>query len=277
MRGLRFRALKLMGVGEKGGEWKMAWGRLITVLSLVRVELWRNVTIVRHYPMALITSLIQAMLFSVAVIWGLTRLGYWPSAVGTVLWPLLMTGLGSPSSSLVSDAELGTFERIHNSGRELLIVTLARACADVVMAVPAALGVFLFMVWLQPDSFPLWPVLGAALLTGLAAVGAGLLLAGLTLVYRRLGPASNLIMFGAIMAALLPSSGISRVMAWSVGTVIPLAGPVILVQRSVSGELGTGAEWVVAALNTVLSIHLGIWVFQWGYRKARYLGTLGRY
>lgn len=251
--------------------------RFASALSLVRLELWRNVTIARRYPFALALSVLQAALVSLGVIWGLIKVGHPTAAVGTALWPIIMMGLGSPASSIAEDTQLGTFDQIHNCGRSLLSVLLARECADLLMAVPGILLIVGQLAWLHPSSPGLVSLLPAGILCVITATGLGLALAGATLVFRRLGPASNLIIFAALVVAVIPLEiWPPQPVAW-IMLGIPLAGPIALLQgkgaAGLSGEVFTG----LAVVNALFYTLLGIAIFQFCYRKARRLGVLGRY
>ncbi|MNZ46384.1 ABC-2 type transporter [compost metagenome] len=244
---------------------------------LYKNELWRNIATIRHYPFALIINIVQILAVSALVVWLLVNLGYSVSSVGTVLWPLIMLGLSSPSSSLSSDIEIGTFEQIYTSGQPILKLLVTRVLAEVTVTIPGNLLVLLVIIWLFPGQLNLLPLFIVTAIAGGAAFGLGLIFAGLTLRYRSIGGLINLLMFVAMIVSVVDLTAVNKITAFVIGGIIPLVGPIVLLQLNVLGESIHIIHWLVAIFNLIFYCFIGIVLFKTFYVKARLKGMLGRY
>lgn len=241
------------------------------VVPILKAEIHRALATQRRYWFSTLTNLLVFGVVSVGA-WIALRKAFFRgegvfAASAALLWPLVLNSFGMASGELEEDINLGTIEQIYLSTSSLLQLLHLRSLVSfletLVFTAPMLLigGYYMGWVtlgrWMVVQAVPLW----------VSLYGLGLALAGLLLVYRRLGALTNLL--GMVVMALavvtLPRSG---VWVW-LRHLFPMVGA----SAVVDWPEGWWLRYVVAALYLLL----GTWGFQRLEAKAKRLGLIGKY
>lgn len=239
--------------------------------TVLRAELRRTWVHRRRYLVSTITSLITFGIVSIVSWLGLRAFFFKGAgdyaASATLLWPLVLTGFGVAANQLAEDIEVGTIEQLYLSTPSVLrllhIRSLVGFLDTLVFTTPLLLigGYYLgwgtLGRWLLVQVIPLW----------LSLYGLGLMLAGLTLRYRRLGTLTNLLLMGVMALAVLktPSDG-----SWPwLQHLLPMMG--------VSAPSAWPEGWWLRYLTAGLYLALGMWAFRHLEAQAKRLGLIGKY
>ena len=207
--------------------------------------------------------------------------GILSSLVGYITWKVCASSFLNVARIADEEARTGTLEQIFLSGSGALQIFLARSLGIFLnqalrgLLLGLALGAFLGVLT-APGLLPL----AIFLLTFLGALGLGLGMAGLVLVYKRLGGFLSLVwqMLVFFSGALAPLPGVlgtfSRVLPLSWGIAALRAA---LVSGATLTDLWQNGLLPGLLLNTLVYLALGVALFTWGERRARRLGVLGHY
>lgn len=208
--------------------------------------------------------------------------GYLSALLGYLTWKLCATVLVDIAGIADDESQTGTLEQLFLVGRPAWQVFLGRTLSIIadqgVRAVLLGLGLGVILKILQP--VPLSAVL-VFLLTLVGAVGLGYALAGLVLVYKRLGGASHLlwqmlVFFTGALAPIYPAgiSFFARLLPLTLG--IESLRAIFLDQATLSV---LWQQLLLPALlaNTLAYLVLGALLFRWGERRARQDGLLAQY
>ena len=207
--------------------------------------------------------------------------GILSSLVGYITWKICASSFLNVARIADEEARTGTLEQIFLSGSGALQIFLARSLGIFLnqslrgLLLGLALGAFLGVLT-APGLLPL----AIFLLTFLGALGLGLGMAGLVLVYKRLGGFLSLMwqMLVFFSGALAPLPGVlgifSRVLPLSWGIAALRAA---LVNGDTLRDLWQNGLLPGLLLNTLVYLALGVALFTWGERRARRLGVLGHY
>jgi ABC-2 type transport system permease protein len=203
------------------------------------------------------------------------------SLIGYITWKVCATCSIDVAGIADEESKTGTLEQIFLSGRSALQIFLARSLAYFLneigrgLLLGLALGIVLNTVP-APGLLTLL-IFG---LTFLGALGMGLGLGGLVLVYKRLGGFLNLVwqLLVFFTGALAPQAGLFG----SFTHLLPLSLGIDALRGNLVDGLSFGDLWTNGLLpgllvNTIAYLVLGVILFNWGERKARLLGVLGHY
>lgn len=208
--------------------------------------------------------------------------GYLSALIGYLTWKLCATVLVDIADIAGDESQTGTLEQLFLVGRPPGLVFLGRTLAIIAnqgfRALVLGVGLAALLGILQPVPLPAVLVL---VLTLLGAVGMGFALAGLVLVYKRLGGATHLlwqmlVFFTGALAPIYPSglAAFARLLPLTLGIeslraiFLDRADLMVLEQRGLLPAL---------LAHTLIYLIVGALVFRWGERQARRAGLLAQY
>lgn len=208
--------------------------------------------------------------------------GYLSTLIGYTTWKICASVLVDIARIATEEAHTGTLEQLFLSGLRPGLVFLARSLGILVnhgirglvlaFILAALLGV------LQPVTLPAVIVFA---LTLAGAGGLGFALAGLALVYKRIGGALQLLwqMLVFFTGALAP---IHNAVLDALSKTLPLTWGIASLRAIMIDGATMAMRWqngMLAGLlvNTAFYISLGMALFTWGQRRARELGVLAHY
>lgn len=256
------------------------------MLQVVYIEFWRFLRALVRYPLELLGGALGAVVVFALFFSGVRYLAG-PALFGERLealvvsllaWTLAFSLLSHSASTLSEEALTGLLEQLALTRPGLLGVVLVRAALSLLqiglLNIPVLLAI-LITSGARLDFHPL-ALLPLATLT-LDALGLGLLLGGLALVYKRVGQLLGLLQFLLLGLFLVRFEALT--LPWNaLGYLLPLA-PSATALRLLLGR-GEDPGWgllLLAGINALAYLALGIGAFQRALRRARQQGVLGTY
>ncbi len=202
--------------------------------------------------------------------------------IGYITWKVCASSFINVARISDEEARTGTLEQLFLSSNSALQIFLVRSLGIFVnQAVRGLLLGLVLAAILGVLATPTLLSLAIFLLTFLGALGLGLGLAGLVLVYKRLSGFLTLIwqMLVFFSGALVPLpgaifSGFSHLLPLSYGIT---ALRMNIVDGMSAADLWQNGMMLGLLINTLVYLVLGIFFFVWGERRARTLGVLSHY
>ncbi len=208
--------------------------------------------------------------------------GYLSTLIGYTTWKICASILTDIARIASDEARTGTLEQLFISGVHPGMVFLARSLGIVlnhgVRGILIALILAALLGLLQP--VPQLALLVFSL-TLLGAGGLGFALAGLALVYKRIGGGLHLLwqMLVFFSGALVP---IYHPILSNFSRLLPLTDGITALRLVILDGLNAPELWQNGALgglliNTIFYVVVGAVCFTWGQRRVRKLGALAHY
>lgn len=263
-------------------------------LKIARAEMIRDLTVSLRYPVELFTGVFILYVLFMGLFMGAKMLSGGQAqalsgnldglVIGYTMWFFSMMAINTMSLDIESEARQGTLEQVYLHAPSYLSLLWVRAAVHLAMgaAVVVVLSVMIQATtghWL-PLSWSIVPALiGVIALTICGLCGFGLMLGGLSLVFKRVGQLSALVQFSLFFLAYSTLSDIP--LPWrSIVAHLPLArGVDILKQLFADGlaapGLNGGIVWL--AVDTVAYAVIGSLIFAALDRVARKNGLLSHY
>jgi len=264
---------------------------MIRWLKIARAELVRDVTITLRYPLELFTGVFVLYIFFMGLFMGAKLLAGQQAlsgnldgvVIGYTMWFFAMMSLNTMSTDIESEARQGTLEQVYLHAPDYLSLLWVRALVHLSMgagvvvvlaiAIQATTGHWLALTW---EKVPL--LILVVFLTVLGLSGFGLVLGGMSLVFKRIGQLSALVQFSLFFLAYAELSSIP--LPWrNIVAHLPLARGVDILKTLVNE--GTAAvttgdiTWLT--VDSVLYAVIGSAVFYLLDRVARRGGMLSHY
>ena len=261
----------------------------VMALALIGAELRRTFRLIRSYWLEYISDFftyVVGFLLLMAVFWsasdnfGVT--GYLAALIGYVTWKMCASVMLDVALTPVEEAQTGTLEQLLLSKISPGWVFLSRTVGFIFENGLRSffLGLFLAFVGkvLQPVSFL---ALVVFILTLGGAIGLGFALAGVGLIFKQTSRLPTLLwqMLVFFTGALAPIRqpvllGISKLLPLTWGITALRA---IYVENASFNSLWESGMMAGLFINTAIYILLGVFLFVWGQKQARSLGTLAHY
>lgn len=197
--------------------------------------------------------------------------------VGYFLWTLSLGAYSGIMNDIRSEADWGTLERHYMTPFGFGPVVLAKAVAIVFRTFVTSALVLVVMLVMTGTTLSVHvpTVLPVAALTIVGALGLGLVMGGLSVLYKRIGNVANLLQFAFIGLISAPVFDLPWVQF------LPLAQGSAMLQLAMRDgiRLWEFEPTALAVLvgTAVLYLGLGYGAFRLATRRARRLGVLGDY
>lgn len=197
--------------------------------------------------------------------------------VSYVLWFFMFTTYQDVANTLCSEARQGTLEQlymsVHGFGWVMGAKVVASFCINLILvAVLLGAATFTTGVTLNLDLLSLFPVLIGTLL---GSLGLGLVIGGLTLLFKRIDSYTQMVQFILIALVAIPAENVlgMRLLPGSYGAAL-IRG--IMIDGKNLLQLGLGNVGFIFLVGLV-HLSLGYAVYKVCERKAMIQGTLGHY
>lgn len=208
--------------------------------------------------------------------------GYLSTLIGYTTWKVCASILVDIARIAVDEARTGTLEQLFLSGMKPGMVFVGRSLGILInhglRGLVLAFILAMILNILQP--VPLWAII-VFILTLAGASGLGFALAGLALVYKRIGGMLQLLwqMLVFFTGALAP---IQNPYLGAISKVLPLTWGIsglraVVIEGVTITKLWQKGMLAGLLINVAIYIVLGIVLFTWGQRRARELGVLAHY
>jgi ABC-2 type transport system permease protein len=255
--------------------------------ALLAATLFRQHMIVtRHYYFNLITALISSYAFFFMIFMGVSSAyGAGSGAqqalsevvVRMMIWILCSQGFVDLANGIANEASQGTLEQVAMSPFGMARVLLARVFSRFLVQYLFSLALLVLMMattghWMRLHLLSITPLL---VLTAAGAYGIGLVIGGVTLVFKRTNSTFGVLQYLLMGLIAIPRGKFEHL------ELLPLSlGSHLVREVMIEGTPLTrlpAADLAMLVANTVAYLGAGYLVFQWFERRARDLGTLGHY
>ncbi len=208
--------------------------------------------------------------------------GVLSSLIGYITWKVCASSFIGVARIAEEEARTGTLEQLFLVNSSPMQVFLARSLGIFLnQALRGLLLGWVLAVVLKVFVAPTLLSMIIFMLTFLGALGLGLMMAGLVLVYKRLGGFLSLIwqMLVFFSGALVPLPG---VLLGGLSSLLPLTWGIAALRASLLSHTTLFDLWQNGLLpglliNTAVYLGLGCSLFAWGERHARKSGVLSHY
>lgn len=248
--------------------------------NLFFAECRRAVKLLKFYPLDTINNLVSFVIISTIFIVGINAIGDSSQIFGVVFFPIMLNLISGPSSSIRGDIEMGVFEQVYISRYSLLKIAIIRSIVTGMFSITGsaliALIIHLFFVKIQ---FSIGHIIILLLLFGIQSLVIGIILAGITLRFRKTETLINSLNLLVMILMVLPLLTISEKSMYLPSVICPLWGIVTYYQQlmeradmvSVLKNLGfTVAHTIVFAVIANI-------IYQKLLLTAKIKGYLGQY
>ena len=204
--------------------------------------------------------------------------------LGFLLTIYVMETLSRMSFTLMGEAQAGTLEQMYMSPVSSAFLLTGQTLASFIVAtgylliiVPALMFIFDIQMALPLASLPI------ILLTLVGVAGFGFLMAGMTIVFKQVGPLSNMLsnLLLFVNGTFLP---VDRMPDWlaSAAKIMPSTQGIVALRQVATDGMTLAQVWsdgtlVFLAVHSVFFLVAGWLVFRWCEDVARRRGTLGYY
>ncbi len=257
------------------------------MFSLLLAEMRRSTTIFLRYPLEAVTSIVTITAIFFALFIGAHYIAG-PGAqfgnrlegviVSYLLWSLTIFALGDMGWTIQMDAMTGTLEQVYLSPAGPVRVLICRAVSDIFVQICITGVVFFVIKGVTHQHLRLTPeILPPLVVVILGTYGLGFILAGLTLVFKRIQNVLQLSQFAVLFMVAVPVEGWTGDMRVA-GFFIPLAPGAGMIREIMSRDLPFNPHTFLAALcNGVGYFLIGVLLFKIADRVAKRRGLLGGY
>ncbi|GIW33345.1 ABC transporter permease [Meiothermus sp.] len=256
------------------------------MIRVVQIEFWRFLRSIIRYPLELIGGVMGAAvgfaLFFIGVRYlaGSALFGERLEAmvISLLAWTLAFSLLSTSASTISEEALTGLMEQLALTRPGLLGLVLVRAALSILYIGLLNIPVFLSILATSGARLDLQPLALLPLATlAFSALGLGLMLGGLALVYKRVGQLLGVLQYVLLGLFLVRFEALT--LPWNaLGSLLPLV-PSASALRIMLGQ-GQDPGWellLLAGVNALAYLALGIGLFQRAIRRARQQGSLGTY
>lgn len=198
--------------------------------------------------------------------------------IGYVLWTLVNFSLSNIASRLQIEAQTGTLEQLFLSKYGVVKVFLMRALADLTLETVKILCILIVIVVLTGSriSFPLTSILPFSAVI-LGAYGFAFIIASLTLLLKRTQQLMFLFQIPLLFLLIAPVetwTGAMRILL----QLLPMTTGVSLLRNLMAqGKSLDIMMLIIALINGVIYLTIGLLIFQVAQRKAKKKGILNGY
>lgn len=248
-------------------------------LNLFLAEWRRSMKLLKTYPIDTVNSIASFLIMSVVFMVGVSAVGDSSQVFGVIFFPLMLNLIGGPSASIRGDIELGVFEQVYISPYSLIktaiIRTLISGLTSLVGSALIAVIMHLFFLKLSL-SLPALVLLFA--LFSLQSIAAGILMAALTVRFRKVDTLLNFFNILIMVELVLPLKQVA-VLGHVPLALVPFWGVVVLYQQLLGGYplSATAPTFLCTLLNTGLVMAGACFAYRKSLLAAKASGTLGQY
>lgn len=252
----------------------------MTLLRFYRAEVLLHLHRQRRYAFELVVSSCVLLAAFAGLAYGIAWLpttDFLPKqsslALGFVLWSFASASYSGVAGEAADEVRGRTLEQLCVVGRPLTVILLVRSSVQIAGALAGTLVLLHVTFWIvgRRLDVPVLPLITILLVSAPSLLGLGLIMGGLSVLFKQAEAVNALMLFGVIalvglpaypgnMLALLP---FSHAAAW----IIAEQGGLMLDDE--------GARLLFVAGNAAAYLAVGVAVFNACYRTARRRGTLG--
>ncbi len=249
-------------------------------INLFRAELRRGMTLLKAYPLDTINNLISFTVVSVLIIIGINKIGEPQQIFSVFLFPIIMTLISGPSSSIRSDIEIGVFEQVYTSKYTILSVGVIRSIINAIFSSANSILIFVIVqLFFHNTKWKIVELLFVLVITVLTSISLGVFLAGLTIKFRKTETLLNLINIMALIELIVPFSAMSSNIIYIVSAILPFSGIIVCIQNIYNKIANLNEIYLFGTTvsNVFIIIVFSKFIFNKCMKWAKIKGDLGNY
>ncbi|MGG6432710.1 ABC transporter permease [Anoxybacillus sp. D401a] len=243
----------------------------MSFLQLVLAEIKRSWRVRKNYPLSFLMNMIQSAVFLGVSIVIISKISTVDQAISVLLWPIAITAIGSICTNIQEDIQLGTLERVIFSRYSFLTVILSRLVSDIFFLTPFIFVALIGFIFFINVNVPFFSIFITAIIILLTGVGIGLILSGLLIFYKNIGPLPNLLMLISMTAMVLPWSKWDSFLHVFGIFVFPFVSIALFIQTDNNLYL------LMGFVNALFYIVVGLLIFNWLFALAKRKKGLSAY
>ncbi len=249
-------------------------------LNLLLAEWRRSMKLLRTYPLDTINSIVSFLIMSVVFMVGIDAVGDSSQVFGVIFFPVMLNLIGGPSASIRGDIELGVFEQVYISRYSLLKVAILRTVISGLTATVGSLLIALIMhLFFLKITVSLASILLLFAVFSVQSIAVGVLMAALTLRFRKVDTLLNFINILIMIELVLPLSSIGNAAGFTLMTITPFYGVVVLYQQLLASYTITSLlpSLLCTAVHTVILVLVAHVLYKKSMIASKKKGILGQY
>ena len=261
-------------------------------LTALKAEIKLALIKMRRYPLQTLSSLIVLYILFTGLFYGSRAISTGdllpPSEglagqaiVGFFLWYLALFAIDSMSQAIGEEAQTGTLEQFYLARWDFAVMLFFRFLASLTSSMIMAIPLFLLLK-LSTGATMRLNLIRTLLIVGITTIGLcgfGYVLAGLTVLFKRLGNAISIVQFGLLFLALTPIERLSPPLQFIAAT-LPLAQGVKLLRITLEQRSSLSIsllQMLLLIANALAYLTIGLLWFRWAEKVARERGLLSHY
>lgn len=204
--------------------------------------------------------------------------------VGYLMWYYATIIISNMSYELIIEAQAGTLEQIFMSPVPVPLLLISRSLATLMISTISIVIFSVVMIWgLHINIHIGWPGLTVFIITMAGLFGFGYIIAGATLMFKRVTALANVVMNVLLFlnGSILP---VDKFPPWlsTFAKILPTTQGIILLRETMLAARPLADLWEDGSLifllgHSVLFFCGGLLVFMWCIRSAKQAGTIGYY
>lgn len=266
------------------------------IFSIILAECYREFVYAKRYSVERISSLVMLFFIFFGIVYSSTtsfnpgQSNHFDSIstahriIGFLLWFFALDAVGHLSSSIREDLHIGILEQIALSPYSLIFNLLGRSLSRLI--INFSISIILFYVLQNTFNVTIKIPVGVLVLfiiTYAGLYGLGLFFAGLTLIFKRLGPITTITRFLLLIftGAIIPLDSFPSYLKYFSLTLPMTLGLSIIknliFERVTFFEVAGSIKFFLFIANSLFYLCIGIITFLYLEKRARSRGALGTY
>ncbi len=264
------------------------------MMGIIMAESYREFVYFKRYIFERISSVIMLVFIFLGFIYSsatfsngeviIDKLTVSQKLIGFTIWFFALDAVGHLGSALREDLHIGILEQIALTPYSLIYNMLGRSVARFIITFWNGVIILIIfnLIFELNISIPL-NVLPILILTYLGLYGLGLFFAGLTLIFKRLGPITTITRFLLLIftGAIIPLNYFPEIIQQA-SVLLPMTEGLKIIRELILNKVDFyhilfSAPMFYLMINSMLYFLIGIFTFLYLEKRARRLGTLGSY
>lgn len=257
-------------------------------LKILRAEFTREVTTALRYPLELGTGVFIMYVIFMGIFSGARAIagsgamaGVEGMQIAFCMWFFAIIAINSMSVDIEGEARAGSLEQVYLCSPGFTATLWIRGIAHIILGSAAVVALAIAIQattgrWISVPPGGALALAACALLSVAGVCGLGIVLGGLSLVYKRIGQTAALVQFGLFLLAF-SDTATSSGLAGAIARHAPFTSGIWLLRQISAGQPLPSAALVVLALESAAYVVVGTLVFDALKRVAMRAGTLAHY
>ncbi len=247
-------------------------------MALVSGMVYRIFIEMKRYYLNFLSSIVVMIIIFLLIVLGFKSFGgsaasgtLRDTAIGYFMWMTMLFTLTDLSWTIMNEMQRGIIEQEFLSPYGPLAVFAAYQFSSILFNLPLLYGMMVVIFSLAGVSIKVPPVFFLYLVAAMIqTMGMGMMLAGITLRFKRTNALLQLVQFAVIGLLFLDARGFKAM-------IIPVSPYFYIMKKILSGESPEGATVLFALIGTAIYLAAGLLVFKFFERAVRIRGDLTTY